>query len=75
MRVGAKERAKALALWVDPVDRVTEYLCAGGLFNPECMEHDKVRDLLIACRDEILRLRRMFDDVTASTSITDTGAP
>lgn len=38
-------------------DRIKEYLCLGGLFNPELMNHDAVRDLLIACRDEIVRLR------------------
>lgn len=37
-------------------DRITEYLAAGGLFNPEMMEHDKVRDLLVDCRAEIQRL-------------------
>lgn len=31
--------------------RITEYLELGGLFNPELMDHDKVRDLLIACRE------------------------
>lgn len=30
--------------------RVTEYLSSGGLFNPEMMEQDKVRNLLIDCR-------------------------
>ena len=30
---------------------ITEYLEVGGLFNPECMEHNKVRDLLIECRE------------------------
>lgn len=30
---------------------ITEYLSAGGLFNPEMMEHEKVRDLLIRVRD------------------------
>jgi hypothetical protein len=38
------EQAKQL------VDRITEYLSVGGLFNPELMEHQKVRDLLIDCR-------------------------
>lgn len=33
--------------------RITEYLSAGGLWNPESMEHDKIRDLLIACRDRL----------------------
>jgi hypothetical protein len=32
------------------IGRITEYLSAGGLFNPELMEHQKVRDLLIECR-------------------------
>ncbi len=35
------------------VERITEYLAVGGMFNPEHMEHDKVRDLLIDCRDAI----------------------
>lgn len=30
--------------------RITEYLAVGGLFNPELMEHHKVRDLLIEIR-------------------------
>lgn len=30
-------------------DIITEYLMVGGLFNPEMMEHDKVRDLLMGC--------------------------
>lgn len=34
-------------------DKITEYLTAGGLFNPEEMDHDKVRDLLIECRDKL----------------------
>jgi hypothetical protein len=38
-------------------DRLTEYCLHGGLYNPELMQHDKVRDLLIDCRDEIARLR------------------
>jgi hypothetical protein len=31
-------------------DRITEYLSLGGLWNPELMDHDKVRDLLIDAR-------------------------
>lgn len=34
-------------------DRITEYLCCGGLFNPELMEHDKVRQLLMDARAAI----------------------
>ena len=37
------------------VDRITEYLLVGGLFNPELMEHSKVRDLLIDCREQLNR--------------------
>jgi hypothetical protein len=40
-----------------PINKITEYLEAGGLFNPESMEHDKVRDLLIESRAELERLQ------------------
>lgn len=40
------------------LDRITDYLGNGGLFNPEMMEHDKVRNLTMACRDEIAVLRQ-----------------
>ncbi len=35
------------------LERIQNYLEVGGLFNPEMMEHDKVRDLIIDCRDYI----------------------
>jgi uncharacterized protein YtpQ (UPF0354 family) len=41
----------------DIVERCTEYLSVGGFFNPEMMDHEKVRDLVIDCRTEIERLR------------------
>ena len=34
-------------------DKITEYLLHGGLFNPELMDHKKVRELLIDCQKEI----------------------
>jgi len=35
----------------DPlIARITEYLGRGGLFNPECMDHQAVSSLLIDCR-------------------------
>ena len=34
------------------VDRITEYLATGGLFNPELADHTAVRDLLIDCRKQ-----------------------
>ena len=36
--------------------RIGNYLTAGGLFNPEMMEHDKVRDLIMDCRELIIEL-------------------
>lgn len=35
------------------VSRANEYLQLGGLFNPEMMDHDKVRDLIIDMRDAL----------------------
>lgn len=33
--------------------RITEYLSVGGLWNPELMDHQEVRDMLIDARDVI----------------------
>ena len=33
--------------------RITDYLAGGGLFNPEMAIHDRVRDLLIDCREAL----------------------
>ncbi len=35
------------------LDRIQDYLSNGGLFNPEMMEPDKVRQLIMDCRDSI----------------------
>ena len=34
----------------DLADRITEYLQAGGLFNPELMDQFMVQELLFECR-------------------------
>lgn len=47
----------------DILDRIQQYLSNGGLFNPELMEHDKVRDLLRDCREEITQLRVIAFDI------------
>lgn len=61
------------------IDKITEYLSSGGYFNPELMEHDKVRDLLMDIREqlavyakaimdkdaEILRLRFTLAEIRA----------
>lgn len=45
--------------------RITDYLEAGGLFNPEMMEHDKVRDLLVDCREFLRNQPRPVPPYTA----------
>ena len=35
------------------IARITDYLLKGGMFNPEYMEHEKVRYLLIDCREAL----------------------
>ena len=42
-------------------ERINDYLSCGGLFNPELMEHEKVRALLLDCREEIMDLQRARD--------------
>jgi hypothetical protein len=36
------------------IDRITEYLSMGGLFNPELMDEEEVNRLLIDVRDYLL---------------------
>lgn len=48
---------------MDNLERIKSYLLNGGLVNPELMEHEKVRDLLMSCRDEIELLRAANSDV------------
>ena len=43
----SKENATASAPVHRLVGRIREYLSNGGLFNPELMDHEKVRDLLM----------------------------
>lgn len=38
----------------DLLNRIQSYFGNGGLFNPEYMEHDKVRDLIMDCGEYIL---------------------
>lgn len=45
---------------------IDEYLCHGGFFNPELMSPEKVRDLIMLCREEITRLEEyewMYKDL------------
>jgi hypothetical protein len=34
-------------------ERITNYLASGGLWNPDLMDHDKVRQLLMDCRTHL----------------------
>lgn len=43
------------------LDKLTEYCLHGGLYNPELMEHQKVRNLLIEAREEILLLHKKLE--------------
>jgi hypothetical protein len=38
------------------LEKIDNYLQLGGMFNPEEMEHHKVRDMLLDCRNELERL-------------------
>jgi hypothetical protein len=35
------------------LERIQDYLLMGGLFNPELVIHDNVRDLIIEIREEL----------------------
>jgi hypothetical protein len=54
---GALRKLAALVLWDRQWDvlreRIQSYFGNSGLFNPEMMEHDKVRQLLMDIRDQI----------------------
>lgn len=57
-------------------DRITQYLSVGGLWNPELMEHDKVRDLLIECRSAFTAQQEQLDVLRriADRGLLDAGA-
>jgi len=50
---------------IDLYHRIQYYLANGGLVNPELMDHNKVRDLLIDCRNslKISLLAQRYEDV------------
>ena len=39
------------------VEKIEKYLEFGGLFNPELVNYEEVRDLLIAARDQLIRYK------------------
>lgn len=50
-RAPAEEEGRRL------IASITDYLATGGLWNPEMMEPEKVRDLLIECREHITKMK------------------
>jgi hypothetical protein len=55
----------------DHAQRITEYLTAGGLFNPEYMDHNAVRDLLMDCRDRIEALEAALNEIASEPTLRD----
>lgn len=45
----------------DTINKINNYLQVGGMFNPELIEHHKVSDLLLECRNELERLIEKCD--------------
>ena len=48
-------------------DKITEYLALGGLVNPELMDHQKVRDLMMEIRDYLRIKPDEFTEVIDSS--------
>jgi hypothetical protein len=44
------------------VEKIEQYLSNGGLFNPELMDHQAVRDMIIEARDVISDMVREKND-------------
>ena len=54
------------------INRITEYLCNGGLFNPEYMNHAEVSKLLMDVRD-YLKYDQVMDIPRPIPSVPMTG--
>lgn len=77
-RQAQRREAKTSNQYVNPRTRdvpakITEYLSNGGLFNPELMDHEAVRDLLIHARDviEIFERERSAGETPVARSFQD----
>lgn len=57
----------------ETLEAIGDYLQKGGLCNPELMEHDKVRDLLMDCRALLSGERQSFVHHAGCPALT--GAP
>ena len=45
-------------------NRITEYLSNGGLFNPESMNHEEVRNLLMEIREYLMQIDFGVEDAS-----------
>jgi hypothetical protein len=48
--------------------KITEYLSVGGLCNPELMGHDKVRSIIMECRDMLAVQRERIESLDQGQS-------
>jgi len=48
----------------DVLMRILDYIGNGGLFNPDLMDHDKVRDLVVDCRTALDAALAEIDQLT-----------
>lgn len=49
--------------------RIKDYFMKGGLFNPEQMDHEKVRQLLLDCREGLASVREKVEALPRSYSL------
>ena len=63
----ALERVR-LEARIELAARITDYLAGGGLFNPEMALHNKVRELLIDCREALCGSAGSADTQTFAAS-------
>ena len=52
-------------------EMIDSYLGNGGLFNPELMRHEYVRDMVLECRDELHRLQTELATAKESRRVAD----
>lgn len=45
------------------LESIDSYLSNGGFFNPEMMDHKKVSELLLACRENVAATQNLFSEV------------
>jgi hypothetical protein len=45
------------------LERIQNYFESGGLWNPECMEHDKVQELIFDMRSYLRMVDRLEEKV------------